>query len=141
MYGALYTSAVMLAGAGWLLLLAAPHTFGWPHRIAAKIIPLILCGAYVVLMAPHAAFAVKHYGSLDALRTLMTLDVLLLAGWIHYLAFDLFIGGWMARQAHREDFSRLLLALCLVLTFLFGPAGLGLFCLLRLAHRRWRGEG
>ena len=48
---------------------------------------------------------------------------LLLAGWIHYLAFDLFVGTWMVRDSLERRVPRLLVAPCLLLTFLFGPAG------------------
>ena len=47
----------------------------------------------------------------------------LLAGWIHYLAFDLLIGTWETRDAREHGVPHLLLVPCLVLTFLFGPAG------------------
>jgi len=49
---------------------------------------------------------------------------LLLAGWVHYLAFDLFIGAWETRDAMARRIPRLLLAPCLVLTFMLGPIGL-----------------
>jgi hypothetical protein len=60
----------------------------------------------------------------------------LLAGWIHYLAFDLFTGAWEARDARRLRISRWLVAPCLLLTFLFGPLGLGLYLLLRAGLRK-----
>jgi hypothetical protein len=60
----------------------------------------------------------------------------LLAGWIHYLAFDLFTGAWEARDSAQIGISRWVVAPCLLLTFLFGPAGLALYLLLRLILRR-----
>jgi hypothetical protein len=51
-------------------------------------------------------------------------DAGLLAGWVHYLAFDLFIGTWIAVEADRRGIHRLLQAPILVATFLFGPLGL-----------------
>jgi hypothetical protein len=56
---------------------------------------------------------------------------LLLAGWIHYLAFDLFLGAWQARQAQRLGISHFLVVPCLLLTFLFGPIGLPVFWAIR----------
>ena len=56
---------------------------------------------------------------------------LLLAGWIHYLAFDLFIGAWEVRDARRLGITHILVIPCLALTFLFGPAGLLLYFVLR----------
>ena len=48
---------------------------------------------------------------------------LLLAGWLHYLAFDLLIGRWEVRDAQQRGIPHLLVIPCLALTFLFGPAG------------------
>jgi hypothetical protein len=54
-----------------------------------------------------------------------------LAGWIHYLAFDLFLGAWQVRDANRRDINHLWLVPCLVLTFLAGPVGLLLYFCIR----------
>jgi hypothetical protein len=55
----------------------------------------------------------------------------LLAGWTHYLAFDLFIGGWEVRDAQRRGIPHLLIVPALVLTFLLGPAGLLFYLAIR----------
>ncbi len=65
-----------------------------------------------------------------------TLPGMLVAGWLHYLAFDLFVGGWIAREGERAGLPHLLLLPCFVLTFLFGPAGLLAFALLRAGFGR-----
>ena len=61
---------------------------------------------------------------------------LLLAGWIHYLAFDLFIGAWEVRDAQDLGISHFIVIPCLLLTFLFGPAGLLLYFVIRVARLR-----
>lgn len=63
---------------------------------------------------------------------------MLLAGWLHFLAFDLFVGAWQVRTARRDALPRLLVVPCLALTFLFGPAGLLAFLALRAALRATR---
>ena len=65
------------------------------------------------------------------MRQLFTSDWALLAGWMHYLAFDLFVGAWIAAETERRGLTRLVLIPVLPLTFLFGPAGFLLFCILR----------
>jgi hypothetical protein len=57
-----------------------------------------------------------------------------LAGWLHYLAFDLLIGMAIARVARAENIAFVLVVPCLVLTFLFGPAGFLAFAGLRWAR-------
>jgi len=55
-----------------------------------------------------------------------------LAGWIHYLAFDLFVGCWEVRDAQAKNISHWYVIPCLILTFLFGPIGFLLYSILRL---------
>ena len=66
---------------------------------------------------------------------LFTNPEIALAGWLHYLAFDLLIGAWEVRTARREAIPHLLVLPCLALTFLFGPAGFLPFLALRAARR------
>ena len=77
------------------------------------------------------------FSTLAAVRTLFDNPWTLLAGWAHYLAFDLFIGGWQVRDAQRHGIRYVLIVPALVLTFLFGPAG----WLLYMGIRRFAGAG
>ena len=61
---------------------------------------------------------------------------MLLAGWVHYLAFDLFIGAWIAKKADEIGLSRLLQGPILIATFLFGPVGLVMFLSIRVGFLR-----
>jgi hypothetical protein len=71
------------------------------------------------------------FGSIAAVRQLFTSDAALAAGWLHYLAFDLFVGSWIAREGLASEVSPLLIVPCLLLTFLAGPVGFLLFIILR----------
>lgn len=53
-------------------------------------------------------------------------------GWIHYLAFDLFVGIWAARNADRRGISRIVQVPVLFFIFMAGPLGLTLYLVLRL---------
>lgn len=125
---------------GWLILIALPRR--WPLLLAVPryIIPLGLSLLYSGLMANHF-FTVEGggYSSLSEVATLLSNEHVLLAGWVHYLAFDLFIGGWIAVEADKVGLNRLIQAPVLVATFLFGPAGLALFLFLRAGYG-WRRE-
>ena len=76
------------------------------------------------------------FSSIEAVRALFQSDALLVAGWLHYLAFDLFVGAWEVRTARAEGIPHLLVIPCLVLTFLFGPLGFLTFLILRAAYAR-----
>ena len=112
-----------LAGSGWALLVlgpAAPRA----RRIAGIAIPSVLAAVYVSVLGWHARELSGGFNSLDAVAQLFSHRWALLAGWIHFLAFDLFVGSWIAADASTRGLARPPLVLVLLLTFLFGPAGL-----------------
>ncbi len=121
---------------GWLLLVFAPR-WKWTARFAcAVLIPLLLALVYMYLVATHLGQSEGGFGSLAEVGKLFQNPHNLLAGWIHYLAFDLFVGSWEVRDAQRVGLNHLLVIPCLVLTFLLGPVGLLLYFALRFAVRR-----
>ena len=100
---------------------------------------MLLSTGYVVLAILYSPGAEGGFGSLAEVSVLFSTPTVLLAGWVHFLAFDLFIGAWMCRVARRESIAFYLILPCLPVTFLFGPAGFLLFSLLReFNHRKFR---
>ena len=120
---------------GWLALLLAPFAPRVTDLIAALIIPLLLAVAYTALILAHWSGATGGYGSLPDVMALFTNPHIALAGWVHYLAFDLFIGAWAVRTARAEQSPHLLTLPHLGLIFLFGPAGFLTFHAMRAAFR------
>ena len=120
---------------GWLALLLAPLAPRVTDLIAALIIPLLLAVAYTALILAHWSGATGGYGSLADVMALFTNPHIALAGWVHYLAFDLFIGAWAVRTARAEHIPHLLTLPHLGLIFLFGPAGFLTFHAMRAAFR------
>ena len=120
--------------AGWVLLVVT----GWSPRasrvisslITGLLVPALLCGLYLVLIFTHWSGHRGGFNSLSNVMLLFTDRWLVLAGWVHYLAFDLFIGSWQVRDARRNHVPFWLVLPCLVLTFLFGPIGLLLYLIL-----------
>lgn len=132
----LFSICGWLAVAGWLLLVFAPR-WKWSARIiAALIIPLLLGLVYLYLIATHFGESGGGFGSLAQVSKLFQNPYNLLAGWVHYLAFDLFIGSWEVRDAERLKINHLLVIPCLILTFLLGPVGLLLYFILRWTLKR-----
>jgi hypothetical protein len=124
----------MMAMAGWLALLASPFFPKTTDRIAELAIPVLLAIAYAGLILAFWAGAPGGFDTLPNVMQLFTQPEIALAGWIHYLAFDLFIGAWEVRTARAERIPFLAVVPCLVLTFLFGPAGFLAFTALRAAR-------
>lgn len=137
--GAAFSLGGLLAMLGWLGLIAALFVARIREAVqfaATALVPGLLAIAYILLIFEGWGAEGGGYGSIEEVRALFASDAALAAGWLHYLAFDLFVGAWIARDGLRAGVPRLLLLPCFALTFLFGPAGLLLFLLLRLAFGR-----
>jgi Kef-type K+ transport system membrane component KefB len=127
----IFSAANVIAIVGWLLLAVGPG-WGITRRVVLSgILPLFLSVAYLVLILLFFGRAEGGFGSLADVMKLFTNEWALLAGWIHYLAFDMFIGAWEVRDAQRRGVSHILVIPCLVLTFLLGPIGLLLYHIVR----------
>ncbi len=121
----------------WLLLAFAPR-WKWTARVVhSGFVPLLLGSAYALLLfsdrngSPDGSFF-----TLDGVMAIFTSRQTVIAAWVHYLIFDLFVGAWQVRDAARRGVPHLWVVPCLVLTLMFGPVGLGSYLLLRLATKR-----
>jgi hypothetical protein len=125
-----------LAILGWLLLIFAGRLRVVAGLIAGLVIPSMIAVVYTGVIVFHWHERTGGFGSLSQVHGLFQNPWLLLGGWVHYLAFDLFVGAWEARDAKSRKISHYLVVPCLILTFLFGPIGLLLYLSLRIAFLR-----
>jgi hypothetical protein len=132
----IFSIANSVAMAGWLILILGWRTRWAATLVSAVIVPLLLAILYTVLVAAHWGETNGGFGSLAAVAALFSNSWLLLAGWVHFLAFDLFIGSWQVRDARAHDIPIWAVVPCLALTFLFGPAGLLTYFAVRLVRTR-----
>ena len=115
------TNAV--AFVGWAMLIILPAWQLTERVVLSGLLPLLLAIAYSVTLGAvyfQGAPAGAGFDSLEAVSKLFSNKWGLLAGWVHYLCFDLLVGTIV----HKELGNRRLLRIpCLCLTFLFGPIG------------------
>ncbi len=114
----------------WVLWLAAPRS-RWAARAASHgAVFLALAAIYTVLLVAATTSGDGAGGfDFDGLRAVLASPLGFLAGWTHYLCFDLFTGAWIVREARRLDVEP---RAYLFFTLMAGPIGLGSFLL-----RRW----
>ena len=132
----IFDLANLVALAGWLLLAVLPGRPRVPSLIAAVIVPALLAVVYAGIVAVHWSGSQGGFGSLEQVAQLFANPWLLLAGWVHYLAFDLFVGSWEVRDARAHGIPHWLVLPCLFLTFMFGPAGWLLYMAVRAMRRK-----
>ncbi|MEZ5755644.1 MAG: ABA4-like family protein [Paracoccaceae bacterium] len=135
----LFQIANPLAMAGWLALALSPLAPRPALLLAGVVVPLLLSLAYAGLILAFWSGAEGGFATLAQVQLLFTDPHVALAGWLHYLAFDLLIGAWATRTARDEGIPHLFLLPCLALTFLFGPAGFLAFSALRFTLSRLKG--
>jgi hypothetical protein len=132
----LFTIASCFTLCGWVALIALPT---WPYSqfLAMGIVVTLLCVlySYLISFGSHldepGAKTKGHFWSLQGVMELFTSPRAVLAGWVHYLAFDLAIGAFIVANASHYSISHWLLIPCLLLTLMFGPAGLLAYFILR----------
>lgn len=124
-----------LALAGWVALVLSPLAPRVAYAVAFAI-PAALSLLYAGLVLAFWAGAEGGFGALADVMTLFTQTEIALAGWVHYLAFDLLVGLWITRTARARAIPHLFIMPCLGLTFLFGPAGFLSFLILATALRK-----
>jgi hypothetical protein len=120
----------------WLLLAILPGRRWVTEVVTGRAIPMLFAALYLGIVVTRFGGAEGSFSTLGGVATLFANPWLLLAGWLHYLAFDLLIGTWEARDAPERGVRHLLLLPCLFLTFMFGPAGWLVYLGLRAAVGR-----
>lgn len=130
----LFSAASTTALVTWLLLAVRPRS-AWVQRIAGTLVPAAFAITYTILVAWRLGRGHGDFNSLAGVAALFSDPWTLLAGWIHYLAFDLLTGVWETRDAARRGIPHWVVVPCLFLTFMLGPAGWLLYILLRTVRR------
>lgn len=133
----LFSAASLFAIAGWIALGLAVLTPPGRARasllnLGGRVVPLGLCLLYAAVLAAHWGKAPGGgFGSLAEVQALFAVPGKMLGGWVHFLAFDLLVGHWMAADALARDHARWPLLIILPAAFLFGPLGVLLYVLMR----------
>ncbi len=124
----LFQIANSVAMLSWIALAIQPKRV---VHVLRYLVPGVFAVLYIWLIGTSMPGAEGGFDSLEHVKLLFTNDRAVLAGWVHYLAFDLFVGCWEVLDAQQRGVRHLLVVPCLFLTFMFGPAGLLLYLIVR----------
>jgi len=117
----------------WIALLSSlflPRLRPWIWRLSGLVVPLILALTYgLLLIAASNGGAKLDFSSFESTSALMQNPYAFVAGWVHYLAFDLFVGTQLTKKGFEKGHPIWLLVPVIILSFLFGPLGLALYAL------------
>ena len=118
----LFSIVNLAALLSWIALALLPRLRWITTVVTALVVPMMLAAVYVALLALNWG-GPGGFSSLAGVALLFSNPWVLLAGWVHYLAFDLLVGTWEVQDSRTRGVPHLLVIPCLFLTFMFGPAG------------------
>lgn len=142
-FGVMNLAAIL----AWVMLIFLPRKpFVLSMLLYAGV--MMMCFVYTAAMLsvvtglvdPVGGTTEWDFSSIESVRAIFASDGGIVIGWTHYLAFDLFVGIWIARDADAKDFSRIWQAPILLSTFMAGPIGLFLWLLIREPRARALGR-
>lgn len=119
----------------WLILIFFPGK-SWRNPV--------IYGFAIALALVYTIYVIKGLGNFDMesfstlanVKALFTTDEAVLAGWVHYLVFDLLVGNWLVNQARKHQINHLLIIPCLLFCFMFGPVGYLLYSVIKVSKTK-----
>jgi len=130
-----FSVANAVALLAWIMLAVLPGRPWVTQMITTKVVPSLLAVLYTAIVVSLFGRTPGGFSTLAGVGMLFSNPWLLLAGWVHYLAFDLLVGSWELQDAREHGIPHWTVVPCLALTFLFGPAGWLLYTILRSTRR------
>jgi hypothetical protein len=131
-----FSIASSLALVSWIMLAILPGRAWVTKVVTTKLVPGLFAILYTAIAVSLFWRSPGGFSTLANVGVLFTNPWLLLAGWVHYLAFDLLIGSWELKDSRERGIPHLLVVPCLLLTFMFGPAGWLLYSIVRSVRPR-----
>lgn len=127
----IFTFANSFVLLGWILLIFLPN-WKYTQTIILNGIVLLFSILYAYLLLKDiSGFSVDSFSTLTNVKALFQNDNAVAMSWIHYLAFDLFVGAYIVKKSQQLQISRWLYTLTLPFTFMFGPVGYLLFFIIK----------
>lgn len=121
----------------WIFLIGPARWLPRAFRVMRYAVPLAFTVLYIACLLIAEPVEGAGFRTLEEVSKVFTRDWMILGGWVHYLAFDFFIGCWILDKSKQQNIAHWLILVPLALTFMFGPVGLSLFLIL-LGGIRWQ---
>jgi len=127
----IFSLAGIIATVGWIVLIFLPFWKNRDQYVLGFIIVLLAILYSWIIITNFDKDILSNFSTLAGVSELFSNRTLLLAGWVHYLAFDLLAGIYIIRNAAKNGIQHWLIAPTLLLTFLFGPCGFLLYSVIK----------
>tara|TARA_B100001057_G_scaffold338788_1_gene339518 strand:- start:1603 stop:2076 length:474 start_codon:yes stop_codon:yes gene_type:complete len=126
----------------WLLIIFFPKSHLCKYLVTSIFPIFLLTGAYIFVLykAYLGSFEFDNnfslYLGLAYVSELFSNDYFLLMFWIHFVSINLFVGGWILKDAQKLFVNKILLAFPLLITYLIGPLGLLIYWIIRIFYTK-----
>ena len=122
----------------WILLLVFPKKVFTQKVIAFPWVPLVIAIGYVYFLSTTTGIFSADFSSLYGLTEMFqnAKPRGVAAGWLHYLAFDFWVGCWMLKNSQEKRVKHVWMILPLICTFMLGPLGIILYTLVLLTQKK-----
>ena len=126
----------------WFILIFFPQSHLCRYFVTSIFPILILSGAYIFTL--YKSYQLNYdfignftlYLGLVELSRLFESHLYLMIFWTHFVAINLFLGGWMVKDAEKFYINKILLAIPLIITYLVGPIGLFVYWIIRIFYAK-----
>ena len=126
----------------WFILVFFPQSHLCKYFVTSIFPVLILSGGYIFVLYKSYQLDYDFLGNftlylgLDDLSRLFEDNLYLLVFWIHFIAINLFVGGWIVKDAQKFYINKFLLAVPLIITYLIGPIGLFFYWIIKIFYAK-----
>ena len=126
----------------WFILIVFPQSH-FSRICVASIFPMILLSvAYLFILYKSYLIGYDFFGNftlylgLNELSRLFEDNLYLLIFWTHFIAINLFVGGWIVKDSQKFSINKILLAIPLIITYFIGPIGLFVYWIFRIFYAK-----
>ena len=126
----------------WFILIVFPQSH-LSRIFVTSIFPFfILSGVYIFIL--YKSYLIGYdfdgnfslYLGLSELSRLFEDHLYIMIFWTHFIAINLFIGGWIVKDSQKFSINKVLMAVPLIVTYLIGPIGLFLYWIIRIFYAK-----
>ena len=126
----------------WLLLIFFPQSHLCRYFVTSIFPIFVLSGTYIFVLYKSYLNSYDFMGNfnlyfgINDISNLFSDKNFLMMFWIHFIAINLFTGGWIVKDAQKFSINKIVLIIPLLVTYLIGPLGLFLYWLIRIFYAK-----
>ena len=126
----------------WFILIFFPQSHISRFFVASIFPFFLLSGAYLFIL--YKSFLIGYdfdgnfnlYLGLNELSRLFEDNLYVMIFWTHFIAINLFLGGWIVKDAQKFSINKVLLSIPLIIVYLVGPIGLFIYWIIRIFYSK-----